>query len=132
MTLIVVTGGRHYADRQAVWRVLGALHAKEPITLLVQGGADGADLYAAMWAVDHTVRVRTISAQWKTWRGHGAGPMRNQEMLAWVAGLSCVVADRIPCPLPCRGVVGFPGGAGTADCLRRAREMGLPTWEPLA
>lgn len=47
---IVVTGGRNYADRDAVFAALNRLHAKHPITTLAHGGARGADALAAEWA----------------------------------------------------------------------------------
>ena len=47
--------------------------------------------------------------------GRRAGPIRNQEMLdLWVPD----------------GVVAFPGGAGTADMVARARAACVTVWVP--
>lgn len=45
--------------------------------------------------------------------GPGAGPRRNQAMLH--------LAEK---------VVAFPGGKGTANCVRQARALGLPVERP--
>lgn len=115
MTLLV-TGGRDYADRAAVARVLDAVHRKRPVALLREGGAAGADQLAREWAADRGVPVDTMPADWAK-HGRAAGPIRNRAMLA-----------REPLP---DGVVAFPGGRGTADMVAAARAAGVTVWEPL-
>lgn len=121
---VVVTGGRDYADQAAVFAFLDAIHAETPITLLIHGAcgwdADvprehtalrlrGADRWADRWARSRGVSVLPIPARWKAGGGH-AGPVRNGWML-----------DRMP-----DLVVAFPGGAGTANCVRQAQVRGMP------
>lgn len=117
--ILLVTGGRYYANRAAVFAALDRVHAKRPITLLVHGGAEGADTLAEEWAVAHGVRFRRFAVTKHEWihYGKGAGPMRNARMLE----------EAKPA-----GVVAFPGGAGTADMVRRALAARITVWEPMA
>lgn len=112
---VLVCGGRDYSDRDKVFSMLDDLHTgdKGPITLLIEGGASGADNLAQMWAAERGVARSTF---WANWRGEGraAGPIRNAKMLA----------DGKP-----DLVVAFPGGRGTQDMCRRARAAGVEVVE---
>lgn len=112
MTTIVVTGGREYSDARRVNECLDWLHAAVNITLLVQGGARGADALAARWARDHLPKERsiTVEAEWTRF-GKSAGMRRNQEML-----------QRHKPHL----VLAFPGGRGTANCVFEAEARRIP------
>ena len=105
---VIVTGGRDYADRARVFAALDTIHAETPIGCVVQGGARGVDEHADGWTEKSGARSVTLPADWKA-HGKAAGPMRNQAMID--AGADLVVA--------------FPGGRGTADCVRRARAAGI-------
>jgi hypothetical protein len=109
MTRVLVCGGRDYADKNRVWRVLFQIAP----TLVIQGGARGADLLALDWAFRHRVPIETYRADWKR-DGKAAGPIRNQRMI-----------DEGKPDL----VVAFPGERGTADMVRRARKAGIPVRE---
>lgn len=106
---VLVCGGRRYSDVRAVNEWLDWLHGKDPITLLINGGASGADTLGKMWAESRGVPVVTEYALWTT-HGRKAGPIRNQKMLE----------DHNP-----DLVVAFPGGRGTADMVRRANAARL-------
>lgn len=103
----IVTGGRSFvhAHTESVLDhfLPGSGHT------IVQGGAGGADRTARQWAKSRGHVVRTFQADWSR-NGKIAGPMRNQEMIDGGADL----------------VIAFPGGAGTADCVNRARSARLP------
>lgn len=110
---IIFCGGRDYADRTAVSRVLLALDAD--VVTVVHGGARGADSIVGELAEDigwGPFRVEVYPAEWDLY-GKGAGPRRNAQMLASGADL----------------VVAFPGGVGTDDMKRRARAAGVPVME---
>lgn len=109
---VIVCGGRDYRDQSHVVEVLDNLSALGKITTIVQGGANGADLYAELWAESRDIPFETWPADWRQ-EGRRAGPLRNQRMLN--AGACLVVA--------------FPGGRGTADMVRRARKAGVPVIE---
>lgn len=117
--ILLVTGGRYYAGRAAVFAALDRVHAKRPIARLVHGGADGADTLAGEWAAARGIPCRVYGVSKYEWMhyGKGAGPMRNARMLE----------DAKP-----DGVAAFPGGSGTADMVKKARAAGVPVWEPMA
>lgn len=111
---VLVCGGRNYADRDKMDRVLRLVdRAKGPIRALIHGAAKGADRLAAKWAEDTGLaefgEVLAFPADWNK-HGVAAGPRRNQEMLD-VGKPDLVIA--------------FPGGRGTADMVRRALAAGI-------
>lgn len=112
--IVLVTGGRDY------WKVgvvlaLDLLHQDHPITLLVHGGADGADRHSADWASAKGIHTARIDALWEA-HGNGAGSKRNTAMALLAPAIDLVVA--------------FPGGVGTADMVDKAQDAGLRVWEP--
>lgn len=110
---VLVCGGREYADREKLAAVLADLRQTRGIAHLIAGGAPGADTLAAEWADDHHLPCSVFMADWEG-LGRKAGPIRNQRML-----------DEGKPDL----VVAFPGGRGTADMVRRAREAGVEVVE---
>lgn len=103
-TVIIVTGGRDYADAAMVSDVLETLKPD----LVVQGGASGADTLAHEWANEYSQSL-TFKADWKSF-GKLAGPMRNAAML-----------DAYPDAI----VVAFPGGKGTESCVELAKKRNM-------
>jgi len=108
VTRVLVTGGRNYANKELVFRTLDSLHAVTHITLLIQGGAQGADKLASEWGVSRGVRVQTYHANWAD-EGRNAGRSRNRRMLSM--GKPDII-------------MAFPGGTGTADMVKAARAIG--------
>lgn len=102
---VIVTGGRDYDNPDVVRSELSVL---DEGTIIVHGGARGADTLAAQIAGEMGFVVEEHKADWKR-HGKGAGPIRNQKMLDLGADL----------------VIAFPGGRGTADMVRRARWAGV-------
>lgn len=93
--------------------MLEKAHAVRPITMLIEGGADGADLLAEQWADANGIHYARVPALWHA-HGRSAGPRRNEAMLL----------------LSPDGVIAFPGGRGTAHMVRIATEAGIKVWEP--
>lgn len=112
MTAVIVCGGRNYNDRSAVFGTLDRLHAKSPIQAIRHGCATGADSLAGEWARLRGIPEQRYPADWQR-HGRRAGPLRNLAMLD--AG-------------DVRGVVAFPGGAGTAHMAGAAHAAGIPVW----
>jgi len=110
---VVVCGGRDYADRDRLNTVLDRLRAERGFSLVIAGGARGADTLAAEWAASRGVPCEVYMADWEG-LGRKAGPIRNERMLA--EGKPDLV-------------VGFPGGRGTAHMCRIAREAGIEVLE---
>lgn len=110
---VLVCGGRNYTDMGKVAAVLGKLHKEAGIDAVIQGGANGADHLAAMWAAGEGVSSQTYEADWESY-GSFAGPKRNAEMLAHSQ------PDL---------VIAFEGGRGTADMVKKARKAGVEVIE---
>lgn len=130
---VIVTGGRDYGDKAAVFECLDLLLDRAPEGLtIVHGGATGADSIARRW-VESREQSKPVNedphpALWyeecrascpPNHRRPGAagrsycpfaGFYRNQEMADLGADL-CVA---------------FPGGRGTADMVRRAEAARIP------
>lgn len=109
---LLVCGGRDYSDRVKVFSLLESIHAKRNITVLIEGGAGGADSLARAWARNAGVICATVNAVWDK-RGRGAGPQRNTAMLS----------------LNPDGVLAFPGGRGTANMVQQAKDAGVKVVE---
>jgi len=103
---IVVTGGRDFDDRELA---ISALSSLPKDTVVINGGAKGADTLCAEIAEELGMHVRTFPANWKRY-GKKAGPIRNLQMLS--SG-------------PVDMVLAFPGGKGTANCIAQARAKGI-------
>ncbi|MCY1363840.1 YspA, cpYpsA-related SLOG family [compost metagenome] len=106
---VLVTGGREYNDRQWVWAVLDRVHARRPITLLIQGEATGADAHAKAWAIARGVPMPP-SYPYMAAAGRRGGRVRNHRMLR-----------------ECQPelVLAFPGHTGTAHMIEIARDAGV-------
>ena len=105
---VLVTGGRDFSNRELLFETLDRLHAVRGFTVLIHGDANGADRLAGEWGAARGVTVEVHPADWKK-HGRAAGPIRNQKMLEEKPDL----------------VVAFPGGRGTADMVRKAKQAGL-------
>lgn len=108
MTIVLVCGGRDFGDYQLLARVLDQLHAESRFTKLIHGAAFGADRMAGHWAALRGIPVEAYPADWYA-HGKSAGPIRNAMML------------RLGKP---DLVIAMPGGAGTADMVRKAIAAG--------
>ena len=106
---VLVCGGRNYSDRLFLFDVLDRIHARCPITTIIEGGATGADRIARSWANKNHIEVFTYPANWEL-HGHRAGPVRNAKMLR--EGRPDLV-------------VAFKGGRGTTHMVSIAGEAGV-------
>lgn len=111
--VVVVTGGRAYSDYEMVATALGVLHSKFGIARLGHGKAKGADTLAGAWAKLIGIPVKEHPANWDAF-GKRAGFIRNAEML-----------DTEKPDV----VVAFPGGNGTADCVKSAKLREHLVWD---
>lgn len=110
---VLVCGGRDFTNESAVINFLFRLDDERPITSIVHGGAHGADTLGGVTAKLLQVPCYVFPANWKR-DGKAAGPIRNQRML-----------DEAKPDL----VVAFPGGKGTSDMVRRAKDAGVEVIE---
>lgn len=125
--IVVVCGGRTFGndlpEQAFIARSLDRFHAEqlhrerflEPptgISLVLEGGAEGADACAWAWAQNRGILSRRFPADWKA-HGRSAGPIRNRLMLDWGPRL----------------VIAFPGGSGTANLCKQARARDIEVLE---
>jgi hypothetical protein len=113
---VLVCGGREFQDYLSFARAMRGIETERgPFTVVVHGGAPGADWCAHLWASSPIGRCKEVEfpADWKA-HGRKAGPIRNQRMI-----------DEGKPDL----VVAFPGGRGTADMVKRAKAAGLEVIE---
>lgn len=109
---VIVCGGRDYADKELLFATLDHMNLSEPISKIICGDARGADAMAADWARQRMKYLSVFNADWAT-HGKAAGPIRNEAMLKYGH------PDY---------VVAFPGGRGTANMIRQAREAGVTVY----
>ena len=106
--VVLVTGGRDYADEARVIEVLSDL---PPGSVIVHGDARGADRLCRDVGFALGFTHRPYPADWDAY-GRAAGMIRNQQMLDENPDIELVIA--------------FPGGVGTGDMVRRAEKQRLP------
>lgn len=107
---VLVCGGRNFNDALTLGSWLGGIHKNDgPITLLIEGGARGADYMARKFAEWQKIPVKTFEADWDRY-GNAAGPIRNKQML-----------DEGKPDL----VLAFEGGRGTANMVEQAKAVGV-------
>ena len=115
-----VCGGRSFQGAAALAAALGSLPRP---SLVLHGGAGGADRLAAAWAAAAGVPCRVVPAEWSA-LGRAAGPARNRQLAALAVSLAGTAGAAL--------VVAFPGGRGTASAVRAAKAAGLQVWHPLS
>lgn len=109
---VLVCGGRDYADRDKVFGVLDGCLAAGEVSVVIHGGARGADSLAHEWAISRGIPPAVFPALWSE-HGKAAGMIRNRQMLAERPSL----------------VIAFPGGRGTANMVGIAKKAGVPVRE---
>lgn len=109
---VLVCGGRTFDNADWLNRSLDRVHQHRAITLLIHGGARGADALTAKWAANNDIQQEVHQANWDL-HGKAAGPIRNHEMLKSKPDI----------------VIAFPGGKGTRDMVDQARGQRVPVYE---
>ena len=120
---IIVCGGRDFTDYAFIFRALNRLHAKRPITHVIEGGQrtrdphtreiiGGADYWGMRWAKRNGIPFETVKANWDR-DGKAAGPIRNNKMAEMKPDL----------------VVAFKGGTGTASMIEITKRAGIEVME---
>ncbi len=107
---VLVCGGRDFLDYNQINRELNRLCGHTTPTI-IQGGANGADFLAKVYAYYYGLECHQYNAEWGD-LGVRAGPIRNQRML-----------DEGEPDL----VVAVPGGRGTSDMIKRSEKTGVRT-----
>ena len=109
MDKVIICGDRHWTDYKLILSVIEGFNNS---TLVIVGGATGADTLAGFAAESQGYFVEVHPANWLKY-GKAAGPIRNQEML-----------DRNP-----DYVIAFhddiENSKGTKDMITRAKKAGV-------
>jgi YspA, cpYpsA-related SLOG family len=111
---ILVTGSRDWTDkptlRHAIFQTWQAAGSPKQ-TILIVGGARGADTYAQLCGESFGFIIELYEADWEKEK-RSAGPQRNQRMVN--SGANICLAFLIP------------PSKGTADCIKKAEKAGIP------
>lgn len=105
---LAISGGRDFHDLAFVWSNLD-LYLDAPVVEIGFGCAAGVDDLGWQWAKDKKIPWCRYVADWDTY-DTSAGTLRNGVMLE----------DFQPDLL-----LVFPGGSGTRNCAKQAKEMGI-------
>ena len=111
---VLVCGGSSFQDQAAVFRELDRLHNDQPFSLLINGGARGADYLASQWAKQCGVPLRIFKADWQQF-GEQAVFVLNEHMIEQARP---------------ELVLAFSGGDVTADMVQRANVAGIKVHQP--
>lgn len=107
---VLICGSRDFKDQKLISEFVSK--NKDKISVIIEGGARGADRCARIAAEAFGIPVETYPADWQRYKFR-AGPIRNQQMLD--EGRPDVV---VAYPLP--------GSKGTWDMINRAKKAGVP------
>ena len=129
--IFAVTGGRDVVIDEALadrfWWALCTRASLHLTHTLRHGAARGVDTWVADAVAarfsHRWVAIEPWPARWD-FDGKAAGPIRNRAMLAG----SWTTYDGKP-RHQVDVLLAFPGGRGTADCVRAARDFGIPVVE---
>jgi hypothetical protein len=124
----IIAGGRDYQFTAMDETALDRIHADTPISIVICGGASGADECGKQWAISRGIPHEVIDAPWDDvadkppheigWHPSGkpywkqAGPFRND--------LMAQKADAL---------IIFPGGRGTRSMLSIAKRYDLTVFD---
>ena len=116
MTRLLVCGDRKWRERHYLFDTLDDIHALYGVSLLIEGGASGADRVAKEWAHSRDIPVEEYPAEWDKY-GKAAGPIRNRQMFYGGQPEMVVAFHR-----------SLNTSKGTRDMVLIAREAGVPTY----
>lgn len=125
LPVVLVSGGRDYADRARVWAALDTMRLLWGEFLLIHGNATGVDTFAETWAKDRQEMYLGVPAKWYYFKSLGkvkrAGTARNAEMAAIWADMKLAKHALI-----------FAGNRGTSNMCNLvhslAREFDANIW----
>lgn len=110
---VLVCGGRDFSDTLTAYSLLDKYHKEYQFDVVIEGDARGADRIAGFWARRNKLDNLKFPAEWDKY-GKSAGYIRNKQML-----------DEGKPDL----VIAFPGGRGTENMIKLAKEAGVEVIE---
>ena len=102
---LAVIGSRGFDNYELVEKVLNEY--KDKVTLVISGGAKGADTLGEQWAKNNNINTLIYPAEWEKY-GKRAGHIRNTDIIN-----------------SCEFCIAFWDGksAGTQDSIKKAQQM---------
>ena len=104
---VIIAGGRDFTPETEHWDYLEDFIEHNLVSMIVSGGAKGADAFGEQFAFEFDLGLAYFPADWDT-HGKSAGYIRNAEMADYADAL-----------------IAFPGGKGTANMIEVATRKGL-------
>ena len=105
---LAIVGSRNFADPERLSRIVDKVQGD--ITLIVSGGARGADTLAEYYAKKKAIPYLIFPADWDK-HGKKAGILRNQDIVDNADAMIAFLA---------------PESKGTKDSIKRAQKKGIP------
>ena len=105
---LIIAGGRDYIFKKKDFDKIAKI---EGITEVVSGCARGADSCGEEWAIQNGISIKKFPADWDT-HGLKAGHIRNGQMAEYA-----------------EAVVLLPGGKGTDNMFKQAKQKGLTIFD---
>ena len=107
---LAVVGCREFVDFEKLSKILDAEHAKTPISVVVSGGAKGADSMAEEWAKSRGLETLIFLPEWKKY-GRAAAIARNRQIID--SSEKCIAFWNDAC-------------RGTRSSIELAKKKGIP------
>ena len=117
MNTLIVCGGRDFCDvifaKNCIEQAVTEFGLMKNATVIMSGGARGADTIALEWAYENEWNAMRVPAKWKS-LGKPAGMARNMEMLELAVRMHAEDSQVI--------VLAMPGGVGTSGMVAYAKK----------
>ena len=78
---VAVVGSRTFNNYELLYKTLSVYHATTGISLIISGGAAGADTMAERFAKENNIPTSIHKPDWKKY-GRSAGIIRNKDIIA--------------------------------------------------
>ena len=115
MNILIVCGGRNFCDtlfeKDCIEQTIAKFKLQKNNTIIMSGGATGADTSALEWAHANEWNAMRVPAKWND-MGKSAGMARNLEMLELAVRMYGKDSEVI--------VLALPGGIGTSGMVAYA------------
>ena len=112
MNTLIVCGGRDFCDvifaKNCIEQAITEFELMKSTTVIMSGGAQGADTLALEWARANEWNAMRVPAKWND-MGKSAGMARNMEMLELAVRMHAEGSEVI--------VLALPGGVGTSGMV---------------
>ena len=77
---LAVVGSRNFNDYELLKFKLDTIHSVKPISLIISGGAVGADSLSERWAKENNIPTKIFIPDWNKF-GKKAGFLRNEDII---------------------------------------------------